>query len=82
MIALAFCIGTISLYHGWKKHHHNKWPLFIFSAGMLCLFAKEIWHQFHILLLIPAVLLIVGAHFYNYRLCRAAQHCHSDDCNH
>lgn len=82
MIALAFGIGAFSLYHGWKKHHHNKWPLIIFSAGMLCLFAKEIWHTYHILLLIPAVLLIVGAHFYNYRLCRAAKHCHSEDCAH
>lgn len=82
MIALAFGIGAFSLYHGWKKHHHNKWPLIIFSTGMLCLFAKEIWHAYHLLLLIPAVLLIVGAHFYNFRLCRAAKHCHSSDCNH
>lgn len=82
MIALAFGIGLFSLYHGWKKHHHHLWPFIIFSTGMLCLFAKQIWHEYQLWFLIPAVILIVGAHFFNYRLCRAAKHCHAGDCNH
>lgn len=67
MIGLAFCIGAFSLYHGWKKHHRNVLPLFIFSAGMLFLFAKQIWHAYHLWLLFPAVTLIVSAHYFNYR---------------
>lgn len=82
MIFLAFCIGAFSLYHGLKKHHHKKSPLILFSIGIAFLLAKQAWHQYEIMLLVPAVLLIVGAHFLNYRLCRKARHCHSSDCNH
>lgn len=82
MIVLAFCIGAISLHHGRKKHHHKKLPLLLFSLGIIFLIAKQAWHNYEIWLLIPAVILIVGAHFLNYRLCRLAKHCHSSDCNH
>ena len=82
MIGLAFCVGIYSLYHGWKKHHHQWLPIFIFSIGMGCLFAKQVWHQYHLLLLFPAILFIIGAHYYNYKLCKRAKHCHTDDCNH
>jgi len=46
MILLAFCIGTYSLYHGWKKHHHRLLPFFVFSTGMLLLIGKQIWHSY------------------------------------
>lgn len=70
MIGLAFCIGAYALSHGYRKHHRQWLPLAVFSAGMLFLLAKEIWHNHAVLLLIPAVLLIVGAHYYNFRLSR------------
>jgi len=82
MIFLAFCIGAYSLYHGWKKHHHNWLPLIIFSSGIALLLAKQLWHEYQLWLLVPAVLLVVTAHYINYRLCRKAQHCHVHDCNH
>jgi hypothetical protein len=69
MIVLALGIGIYSLTHGFKKHHHQLLPILIFSSGMA-------------LFLIPAVALIVTAHFINYRKCRTADHCHADDCNH
>ncbi len=28
MVLLAFCIGTYSFYHGYKKHHHSFMPFF------------------------------------------------------
>jgi hypothetical protein len=31
---------------------------------------------------LPAVVLIVAAHFLNYRSCRVHNHAHADDCNH
>jgi 4-amino-4-deoxy-L-arabinose transferase-like glycosyltransferase len=82
MILLAFGIGSYSLFHGRKKHHHSWLPLVIFSAGILCLFAKTAWHEYQLLLLIPAVACIVSAHYLNYRLCRGHDHAHAEDCDH
>jgi hypothetical protein len=33
-------------------------------------------------LLVPAVILIIAAHFTNYRACRVHNHAHSEDCDH
>ena len=82
MIALAFAIGSLALYHGYKRHHHRVLPLLIFSIGFIFLVLKEILISSEILLLIPAVAFILTAHFFNYRFCRKANHCHSTDCNH
>ena len=82
MILLAFLIGSNALYHGWKKHHHNWKPFILFSIGILFLLAKQIWLQWHIVFLFPAVTLIITAHFYNYRYCRLHNHAHKEDCNH
>lgn len=70
MIALAFCVGSYSLYHGWKKHHGKLIPLILFFIGMGCLLAKQKFHQYHLVLVFPAIILIVIAHYYNYRLSR------------
>ncbi|MEO6405584.1 MAG: MerC domain-containing protein [Ferruginibacter sp.] len=69
MIFIAFCVGTYSLFHGYKTHHRSLLPVFIFSAGFLFLIAKEIYHDHATILLLPAILLIVSAHYINYRLC-------------
>lgn len=82
MILLAFGIGTYSLYHGLKKHHHRWLPLIIFIFGFLLLVIKEFVIAYETWLLIPAVMLIVAAHLLNYRFCRMANHCHTGDCNH
>lgn len=82
MIALAFVVGLYALYHGYKKHHHKFLPTLLFTAGISFLLLKEIFHDYHLWLLIPAVTLIVAAHYLNYRLCRKANHCHSGDCDH
>ena len=82
MIELAFVVGMYALYHGYKKHHHKILPVVFFSAGISFLLLKELFHNYHIWLLIPAVGLIVAAHYINYRLCRKADHCHASDCTH
>jgi len=82
MILLAFCIGSYALYHGWKKHHRRLLPFIIFSVGMSLLFCKQIWHQYQFELLIPAVVLIITAHYLNYRFCSAHDHTHEGDCDH
>jgi hypothetical protein len=69
MIALAFAVGSYSLFHGYLKYHHSLTPVFIFSAGFLFLLLKQFFHQYENWLLIPAVILIISAHYYNYRLC-------------
>src|SRR5687768_1799422 len=82
MIVLAFAIGVYSLWHGFRKHHHSFMPLTVFSAGILLLVAKQIWHQYQLLFLPLAVLLIISAHLMNYRWCRIHNHAHADDCDH
>ena len=82
MIMLAFAIGSYSLYHGFRKHHHSLLPLVIFSLGFLFLVLKQFFVHYENWLLIPAITLIVSAHFFNFRFCRIHNHAHSDDCSH
>jgi len=82
MIFLAFCIGTGSLYHGYKKHHHSLVPLFIFSIGFSLLVLKQFFLHVETWLLIPAVILIIYGHLLNYKSCRVHNHAYADDCNH
>lgn len=82
MIIIAAAIGAYSLYHGYKKHHHQLTPLLVFIVGILFLCAKQVWHERQLWLLAPAVFFIVTAHFYNYKYCKKANHCHVEDCAH
>src|SRR4028118_703088 len=82
MILIAALVGCYALYHGFKKHHHSWLPLITFGAGILLLVAKQAWHEWQLWLLFPAVVLIVLSHFLNYRLCKKANHCHTNDCTH
>jgi hypothetical protein len=69
MIALAFAVGSYALFHGYVKHHRSLVPVLIFSAGFVFLVLKQFFHQVENWLLVPAVILIISAHYYNYRLC-------------
>jgi hypothetical protein len=82
MIVLAMGIGLHSLTHGFKKHHHRILPIIVFVIGISLLLVKQVLHQYQIWFLVPAVVLIVSAHFINYRQCRIADHFHNDDCKH
>ncbi|MEO6932339.1 MAG: MerC domain-containing protein [Chitinophagaceae bacterium] len=74
MIVLAFIIGCFALLHGFRKHHHNILPLMVFTLGMLLLAAKQVFHGIHIWFLVPSVVLIVCAHYGNYKLSRRTGH--------
>lgn len=82
MILLALGIGSFSLYHGYQKHHHNLLPLSLFIAGFIFLILKQFFIQYETWMLIPGVVLIITAHFLNYRYCRVHNHAHKDDCDH
>ena len=69
MIALAFVVGSYSLFHGYIKHHRSMKPVLIFSVGFIFLILKQFFTQFEIPLLFVAVACIISAHYYNYRLC-------------
>jgi hypothetical protein len=73
MIALAFLVGSYSLFHGYIKHHRSLKPVLIFSFGFIFLILKQFFTQFEIPLLIIAVASIIGAHYYNYRLCHQSK---------
>jgi hypothetical protein len=82
MIVMALVVGLYSFYHGFTKHHHSWIPIFLFLLGILLLLLKVSLHAWRFWLLGPAVILIVVAHYLNYKLCRHHNHAHTDDCNH
>lgn len=73
MIALAFAVGSYSLFHGYIKHHRSFSPVIIFSVGFIFLVLKQFFPQFEYLFLTIAVALIISAHYYNYRLCHQSK---------
>jgi hypothetical protein len=81
MLLIAFGIGSYSLYHGWKRHHHSFWPITIFTIGFVFLAVRVLTHA-SLWFLVPAVLGIVTGHLINYRSCRVHNHAHADDCDH
>jgi hypothetical protein len=82
MIVLTLVIGIVSLWHGYRRHHHSLTPILLFMTGILLLFAKQRWHDYQLLFLPFAVLCIVVAHVINYKSCRTHNHAHAEDCNH
>jgi hypothetical protein len=73
MIALAFVVGSYSLYHGYIKHHHSFIPALIFAVGFLFLVLKQFVPVMEYLFLGTAVCAIISAHLYNYKLCRESK---------
>jgi len=73
MIALAFVVGSYSLFHGYIKHHRTSIPVMIFTTGFIFLVLKQFFPQAEYLFLFIAVILIISAHFYNYRLCHQSK---------
>src|SRR6218665_1308048 len=81
MIVLAFGVGVYSLSHGYKKHHHSHLPFYLFGLGFALLISKQFFHEHEIYFLIPAVILIVTAHYKNFKLsrvkkCNSLHHSH------
>lgn len=73
MIGLAFVVGSYSLFHGYKKHHHNQVPILLFVIGFIFLLTKQFFHEYETWFLIPAVIFIVTAHWRNYLLCNKSK---------
>lgn len=73
MIVLAFAVGSYSLFHGYIKHHRSPVPVLLFSTGFIFLVLKQFFVPYEIPFLIIAVILIISAHFYNYRLCHRSK---------
>lgn len=82
MITFAFIVGSLALYQGYKRHHHRLLPSLIFLAGFIFLVLKQIFIGYEPWLLIPAVAFITCAHYFNFRFCLKANHCHFTDCSH
>lgn len=73
MITIAFLVGTYSLVHGYLRHHRSMLPLLVFTTGFIFLVTKQFFHGYENWLLFPAVLLIVSAHYMNYRYCHKSK---------
>jgi hypothetical protein len=70
MILFAFLVGMLTLRHGFIRHHNSTVPFLLFSAGMLFLLAKQFWHDYELILLPFALILIILAHIFNFRFIR------------
>jgi MerC mercury resistance protein len=70
MIVLTFGVGILSLRHGFRRHHHSPVPFLLFTGGMIFLSAKQYWHDYELILLPFAVILIISAHISNFRFSR------------
>jgi hypothetical protein len=68
MICIAFIVGCYALLHGYLRHHKSFLPLIFFTCGFLFLILKQFFYLHEFLFLVPAVCLILYAHFLNYRL--------------
>ena len=73
MIGLAFMVGSFALYHGYVRHHQSYTPIIVFSIGFVLMLLKQFFHLYEYWFLTPAVILIVSAHYYNYRLCHQSK---------
>ena len=73
MIVLAFVVGSYSLFHGYVKHHRSLLPVLIFTTGFIFLVLKQFSTFYEYWFLAIAVLLIISAHYYNYRLCHKSK---------
>lgn len=73
MIAIAFVVGSYSLFHGYINHHRSFVPVSIFSVGFIFLVLKQFFPRFEFLFLAVAVVCIITAHYYNYRLCHKSK---------
>ena len=82
MIAIAFLIGVFSLSHGYRKHHRQLYPILIFTVGFSFLLGKELIKGMEIPFLIIAVVLIITAHWANYKRSKKVEHAHADTCVH
>lgn len=82
MMLAAFVIGSLTLWHGYRKHHHKFYPLLLFTSGMVLLVIKHFFTAYILWLVVPSSVLIISAYYLNWRYCRQAKHCHSSDCNH
>lgn len=82
MITIAFVIGGLTLFHGYRKHHHKLSPLFLFLVGIILLSIKHFFIEYIFWLVIPSSILIISAYYLNWKLCRQANHCHASDCDH
>ena len=81
MICIAFFVGSYSLYHGYKKHHHQLTPVILFIIGFTFLITKQFSLSLEYIFLSLAIIFIVSAHYRNFKLskkskCSSAHHKH------
>lgn len=77
MIGIAFMVGCFALIHGYQRHHKSMKPLLLFIAGFIFLICKQVFYKYEFLFLLPAVLLILYAHFINFRYCTQPRACNT-----
>ena len=72
MIFLAYAVGSYSLYHGFVRHHRQWTPVILFTVGCVFWLPNNLRRAGNMFLLL-AVILIISAHYMNYRLCHRSK---------
>jgi len=68
MIFSSFIFGVLSLWHGFRFHHHKSLPLTLFSIGFICLLLNQFTNERLIYFFIPASATgIIKAHILNIK---------------
>jgi len=70
MIGIAFAVGSYALFHGYSKHHRSLLPILLFTGGFILLVTKQFFPEIETVFLVPAVIMIISAHWLNYRFCQ------------
>lgn len=70
IIVCSLLIGLMAFYKGCFVQHKVKWPVLLFVAGFVLLLVNQ-WNEQNAFYLIPAAaVLMISAHYINYRLCQ------------
>jgi hypothetical protein len=77
LIGTSFTVGCFALLRGYKKHHHKKNPLLLFSLGFPILVIAHFFlkKEASIIVITIAAVLIIAAHLINWNAIRTKHHC-------
>jgi hypothetical protein len=80
-IATSLTVGSWALFNGYRKHHHDLWPVIIFILGICCMLIANVLiktERAEILLKLVGAGSIVTAHGFNLKYCRQCVVCNHE----
>jgi MerC mercury resistance protein. len=80
LLSCTFLVGCISLFRGYRYHHHTAKPLLLFALGFVLLLTGHFLapENLEALLISAGAILVIIAHVWNLRECRHCRICNKD----